>query len=73
MSCINENKKEKCITRRIRTMRSTNEWYGIIKDYATYNHKNLLAALNEIFQSDNEMTEEQFDKLEAIFQKEEIA
>ena len=54
-------------------MRLTNEWYGIIKDYATDNHKNLLAALNEIFQSDNEMTEEQFDKLEAIFQKEEIA
>ena len=54
-------------------MRLTNEWYGIIKDYATDNHKNLLAVLNEIFQSDEEMTDEQFDELETIFQKEEIA
>lgn len=51
-------------------MKSTNEWYGIIKDYATDNHKSLLTALNEIFQSDDEMTEEQFDELEAIFKKE---
>lgn len=50
-------------------MKSTNEWYGIIKDYATDNNKNLLVALNEIFQSDNEMTEEQFYELEAIFSK----
>lgn len=53
-------------------MRLTNEWYGIIKDYATDNHKNLLAALDEIFQSDDEMTDEQFDELEAIFRNEEI-
>lgn len=54
-------------------MRLTDEWYGIIKDYATDNHKNLLTALNEIFQSDDKMTEEQFDELEAIFKKEERA
>ena len=51
-------------------MRSINEWYGIIKDYATDNHKSLLAALDEIFQSDDEMTDEQFDELEAIFRNE---
>ena len=54
-------------------MRLINEWYGIIKDYAEENHKSLLTALNEIFQSDDEMTEEQFDELETIFQKEKIA
>lgn len=54
-------------------MRLTSKWYSIIKDYATENHKSLLTALNEIFQSDDEMTEEQFDELETIFQKEEIA
>lgn len=53
-------------------MRLTNEWYGIIKDYATDSHKSLLAALNEIFQSDDEMTEEQFDELESIFRNDEI-
>ena len=53
-------------------MRLTNEWYGIIKDYATDNHKSLLSALDEIFQSEEEMTEDQFDELEAIFRNEEI-
>ncbi|MCI6008993.1 MAG: hypothetical protein MRZ48_02550 [Anaerostipes hadrus] len=50
-------------------MKSTNEWYFIIKDYAADTHKNLLTALNEIFQSEYEMTEDQFDELETIFRK----
>lgn len=54
-------------------MKNISAWYDIIKNYATENHKSLLTALNEIFQSDDEMTEEQFDELETIFQKEEIA
>ena len=53
-----------------KNMKSTNEWYFIIKYYAADNHKSLLMALNEIFQSEEEMTEEQFDELEAIFKKE---
>lgn len=51
-------------------MKSTNEWYSIIKDYASDNHKSLLVALNEVFQSNDEITEEQFDELETIFKKE---
>lgn len=54
-------------------MKNISAWYDIIKNYAIDTHKNLLEALNEIFQSDDEMTEEQFDELETIFQKEEIA
>lgn len=53
-------------------MRSINEWYGIIKDYATDMNKSLLTALDEIFQSEEEMTEEQYNELETIFRREEI-
>lgn len=50
-------------------MKSVNEWYGIIKDYALETKKPFVRALNEVFQSDEELTDEQFDELETLFRK----
>ena len=41
--------------------------FDIITDYAVDTGKPVLTALNEIYQSDDEMTDEQFDELENLF------
>lgn len=56
-------------SKRGKAMKSVNEWYGIIKDYALETKKPFVRALNEVFQSDEELTDEQFDELETLFRK----
>lgn len=50
-------------------MRTTEEWYGTIVDYAECNNLSHLGALNIIFQqsTEDEFTDEQFDELEQMF------
>ena len=48
-------------------MKDIGTWFDIITNYAVDTGKPGLTALNEVYQSDDEMTDEQFDELENIF------
>ena len=48
-------------------MKNTDIWFDIITNYAVDTGKTVLTALNEVYQSDDEMTDEQFDELENMF------
>ena len=48
-------------------MKHLDTWFDIITNYAVDTGKPVLTALNEIYQSDEEMTDEQFDELENLF------
>lgn len=48
-------------------MKNTDTWFDIITNYAVDTRKPVLTALNEVYQSDDEMTDEQFDELENVF------
>lgn len=48
-------------------MKDKEKWFDIITNYAVDTGKPVLTALNEIYQSDEEMTDEQFDELENLF------
>ena len=48
-------------------MKDVGTWFDIITNYAADTETSALDALNELFQSEEEMTEEQFDELERLF------
>lgn len=48
-------------------MKNIGTWFDIITNYAVDIWKPVLTALNEVYQSDDEMTDEQFDELEKMF------
>jgi hypothetical protein len=48
-------------------MKDIGTWFDIITNYAVDTGKPVLTALNEVYQSDDEMTDEQFDELEKMF------
>lgn len=48
-------------------MKDIGTWFDIITNYAVDTGKPGLTALNEVYQSDDEMTDEQFDELEKMF------
>lgn len=52
-------------------MKNLDTWFDIITNYAVDTGKPVLTALNEIYQSDDEMTDEQFDELEIMFASQE--
>ena len=48
-------------------MKDIGTWFDSITNYAVDTGKPVLTALNEVYQSDDEMTDEQFDELEKMF------
>ena len=48
-------------------MKHLDTWFDIITNYAVDTGKPVLTAINEIYQSDDERTDEQFDELEKLF------